>query len=114
MFAELDIWLLMLCALIVERIGAINIQAHSLSNRVDWHYANGGYAVLFVSMLFLFGSEVGLIAIPVCSLAAYLLWYYPFSFHRAYSVLPELRITGDLFALFSLIILATFSFYSLF
>lgn len=92
---ELNIWKLMLCSLVVERLGAINIQTHSLSNRVDWHIANGGQAIIFVGCLALFGTESGMISVPAFYLAANFLWYYPFSAQRAYSILPEKKWSGD-------------------
>ena len=108
-FVKIDIWLAMLCALIVERIGAINIQTHSLSNNVDWHYANGGFAIVFLLVFFILNGAFGLLTIPASSLIAYLVWYYPFSTHRSHSVLPEMNFLGDFVALLLLFVVGGFS-----
>ncbi len=78
-FVQYWVWGVLLLATLLERVGAMQLQFHSLSNVIRWHIANGGGAMIFLLFVFTLGRQFGVEAIPMALLGANLLFYLPFS-----------------------------------
>jgi hypothetical protein len=74
---SIELWFLFSLNLILERLGAMHFQMHSLSNKVVWHKANLIYGLVFVIVVTLTIDAFGLVTIPTAMLIANLFYYTP-------------------------------------
>jgi len=81
-FVEPGVWVVLALALFAERVGAMHLQMCALTNRINWHVANGTATIIFcISMILLIPVSLNY-AIPLSMAAAYggfLMWYAIFS-----------------------------------
>lgn len=77
-FVPKELWLLIVLAFFIHRIGAMHIQIYSTSNHIISHVADGVSGVIFIVVSFLLIKPLGLYAIPIAMLSGYAgfyLWY---------------------------------------
>ncbi|MFT3857441.1 MAG: hypothetical protein QM742_08075 [Aquabacterium sp.] len=74
-FVSSELWLLMCCAFFAERLGAMYLQLYSTTNHIVWHIANGVTGVLMLGGGILLYPVMGVEALPLAMLAAYLGFY---------------------------------------
>lgn len=83
-FVDLTVWWILGLAMLVERIGAMHLQLYSTTNHIVWHIANGVSGVLMVLGIPFFYHFFGMLGLPAGILAAYALFYVPFSVRMSY------------------------------
>ena len=99
-FVSLDLWLVMMIYVLVERAGATNMQLQSVNNKIKWHISNGvGGAIMILSMPFFFGY-FGVLGMPISFLFGYLGFVYPYSIYQrikafgTFNMLDEIKLIG--------------------
>ena len=85
----LNPWMLwiMLLAFYAERVGAMHLQIHSLSNHIIWHIANGLSGVILIICSYVLYPIVGALAFALAILVAYAGFYSWYSARFSYKVL---------------------------
>jgi hypothetical protein len=74
-FPPRTLWLALGCAYLLDRYGAMHLQLYSTTNRIVWHTAAGGYAVLYLVSLASTFDWLGIYTFPVAMLIGYAGWY---------------------------------------
>lgn len=74
-----EVWLFMVAYIILERSGAMNLQLHTLCNKVKWHIANGISGGLMLALSPILYYFYGISGVPMAFLLAYLLFYFPYT-----------------------------------
>lgn len=69
------LWFLLSINIILERLGAMHYQAHSLSNKVIWHKANIIYGIIFMGVAYLLIKDYGLYCMPIGMLCGNIFYY---------------------------------------
>jgi hypothetical protein len=83
-FPTPGLWWLLVAALFAERMGAMHLQLFSVTNRIYWHIANGGAALIALAALGLLLPRIGAYAFPLSYLCGNVLFYTWFSMRLAY------------------------------
>lgn len=84
-FPDARLWGLLGLAFLVDRYGAMHLQLYSTSNHIIWHTLNGITGVLMLGFSVLLFSLLGIYALPLSMLMAYLLcysWYAPYKSYQ--------------------------------
>ena len=77
-------WTLLGLAFFFERVGAMHLQFYSTTNHIVWHVANGVTGIIMIFMAVLFYKLLGVQGFPLAMLAAYLIFYCPYSMLHSY------------------------------
>lgn len=88
-FPSMLLWGLLGAAFLCERYGAMHLQLYSTTNHIVWHIANGVTGLIFIFVVTLTYAHLGVIALPIAMLAAYLsfyTWYCSRLSHRKFSL----------------------------
>lgn len=72
---DYTLWFLLSINIVLERLGAMHFQLHSLSNKVVWHKANIIYGLIFIAISIATINQLGLYSIPVAMLAGNIFYY---------------------------------------
>ena len=72
---DYTLWLLLSLNIVLERLGAMHFQLHSLSNKVVWHKANIIYGLIFIAFSMSTINYLDLYSIPCAMLAGNILYY---------------------------------------
>jgi O-antigen/teichoic acid export membrane protein len=80
-------WPLLAGAYLVERIGAMHVQLLLTSNRTIAHVANSVTAAVWIGLLAILWSSIGILALPTAMLLAYASFYTPWSSHLSRAAL---------------------------
>jgi hypothetical protein len=81
------LWLAMGTAVVLERFGAMHLQVYTTTNRVVWHLAAGGYAIIYLVVVVALHRSLGVEVFPVAMLCGHLGWYSWYCASRSYRVL---------------------------
>lgn len=90
-FPSGDMWRLFGIAFLLERFGAMHIQAYSISNNIIWHTTAGTNGVLMIAIAALLYSHVGGLAFPLAMIGGHLLffnWYSSMHSYREFKLNP--------------------------
>lgn len=74
-FVSFFFWSLLVCAVFLERFGAMHLQLYSTTNHIIWHWANGVSGVIFVALSAALFPVIEVWAFPSALCASYLLFY---------------------------------------
>lgn len=77
------LWALANMAFLVERIGAVHLQLYSLSNHIVWHTVAGINAAIIIVISVSAYGIVGIAAFPGAMLAAYMVFFTPYTIFLA-------------------------------
>lgn len=83
-FVDIDLWILIGLAFLLERYGAMYLQLYTLTNHIIWHIANGITGVLMIFLVFLLHSYIGIYAFILSMLISYLLFFLPLVLYKSY------------------------------
>ena len=72
---DYTLWFLLSINILLERLGAMHFQLHSLSNKVVWHKANIIYGLIFMAISIATINQLGLYSIPIAMLAGNIIYY---------------------------------------
>ena len=88
-FVKNDLWLLIVFAFFIHRLGAMHIQLYSTSNHIISHIADGVSGMIFIFFSYLLIPYLGLYAIPtamICGYVGFYLWYSAIHSYRYLNV----------------------------
>lgn len=93
-FPDPKLWALLGLAFLVDRYGAMHLQLYSTTNHIIWHTLNGITGVLMIGFSVALFPLLGLHALPLGMLLAYLLCYSWYAPYKSYGLL---RVNGWVF-----------------
>ncbi|MFN4150097.1 MAG: hypothetical protein ACK4IX_04060, partial [Candidatus Sericytochromatia bacterium] len=112
------LWTLMGFSYFIERYGAMHIQLYTLTDDVIWHISNGISGTIYVLLIFLFYSKLGVYVFPLSMIISYCLFYSWFNAYKSYSVFKmnflKFEITSSLPFLLLFIVFIAIDFYKLY
>lgn len=107
-FPVLEFWSVLGLAVLVERWGAMHLQAYSTTNHIIWHWLNGFTGAFWVLLMIFLTPSIGVYSYPVGLLAANCLIYTQVSVRRSLGSIGttfwnfELRCTIPAIALYGI------------
>lgn len=99
-FPDLDFWLFVGAAFLVERFCSMLLQVYTISGDVIWHKLNVVTSLIMIIVSFMTFEMFGISGLPIAMLLAYMFYYFPLISLKVLKFMPNIRIGRFILVLF--------------